>query len=524
MLAVGRNPALRRVELAWAGCITTDSALNVALAVYAFRASGLAGLGILAVVRSLPAAVLGPGLAAVADRYRSDRVLESVLAALAALFSAIGLDIWANGPVAAVYLLAAVAAVVYAVYWPAQSGLLPLLARTPEELTAVNVASTGIENVGTLLGPAGAGVLVATVGTASVLLIGAALVAGSALAVLTVGPTVRPPVASPTGPGAGAQLQGGFRALAQDRLPRLIVLVYLAQIFLVGALSVLTVVIALEAVHLGPGGVGYLNAAVGAGGVAGSVATLGLVGRRRLAPPLAWALLASGAALTIVAAVSNGVLAAGLLVVLGIGNAIVDVTALTLLQRVVRRRMLIRVLGVVEGLWWAMVGLGGLVATGLVDLIGVHPAVAVTGATAMAAALLSAAALRRVDEHAQVPERQLRALRSVPMFAGQPPLAMERLAFDLIEVEVPAGSVVIRQGDVGDRFYMIDEGRVEVVDRAMLDAGDWFGEIALLDDVPRTATVTAVTDTRLFALEREDFLDAVTAPTRRRDSGVWSRT
>ena len=100
------------------------------------------------------------------------------------------------------------------------------------------------------------------------------------------------------------------------------------------------------------------------------------------------------------------------------------------------------------------------------------------------------------------------------MLAAQSPLALERLALRVVPVTVDAGVDVIREGDPGDRFYVIDEGRVHVLGESVeaeLGAGEWFGEIALLGDVPRTATVRTITAVRLFALDRTDFLEAVAA-------------
>jgi CRP-like cAMP-binding protein len=119
-----------------------------------------------------------------------------------------------------------------------------------------------------------------------------------------------------------------------------------------------------------------------------------------------------------------------------------------------------------------------------------------------------------------VPAERLELLRAVPIFAPLPAPTLEQLAARLTEVDVPAGNVLFRKGDAGDRFYLIDDGAVEVLpdgsEPILLERGDFFGEIALLRDVPRTATVRARTDTRLYALGRNEFIPAVTgyAPSR----------
>jgi hypothetical protein len=197
-------------------------------------------------------------------------------------------------------------------------------------------------------------------------------------------------------------------------------------------------------------------------------------------------------------------------------TAVVDVCALNVLQRIVRERLLARVLGVVEGSWWAMFGLGSVAVAPLVEAVGVRPALVVVGGVLAAVTLSAGAALGSVDARARAPGAQLAALRGVPWFAGQPPLALERLALELVAVTVPGGEAVVTRGEAGDRFYIVEEGTLRVdgpgggahVD---LGPGEWFGEVALLDDVPRTATVRAVSDARLFALDRDHFLGAVTA-------------
>ncbi|HEV3401104.1 MAG TPA: cyclic nucleotide-binding domain-containing protein, partial [Acidimicrobiales bacterium] len=313
----------------------------------------------------------------------------------------------------------------------------------------------------------------------------------------------------------GDTLLGGFRLLLSDPAPRLVAVLYLVHTLCVGALSVLLVVVAIDLLGLDDSGVGFLGAALGAGGIAGSVAALGLVGHPRLTRPFRLALVTWAAGLAAIALVPRVPAAAAALVVVGGCTAVVDVCALNVLQRIVRERLLARVLGVVEGSWWAMFGLGSLAAAPLVEAVGVRPALAVTAGALLVVSLAAGAALGSVDARARAPEAQLAALRGVPLFAGQPPLALERLALELVPVTVAAGEAVVTSGEAGDRFYIVEEGTLRVdqpeggadVD---LGPGDWFGEVALLSDVPRTATVRATSEARLFALDRDHFLGAVT--------------
>ena len=508
-----RVPAVRRVQVAWAGCATAEVAQEVALSVHAFSVGGVGAVGLMGLVRSVPAAGLGPLATGVADRYPRQRVLQTVLVCRTALLAGLAWAVAADAPLAVVYVLAAVDATVFTLYWPAQSALLPDLVGTPEELTASNATATLIENVGALVGPGLAGVVLALSGRALVFAIGAVLTGAAALAAtrIAVGRPPRPTPAEAT----GQALLGGFRALLGDRAPRLVFVLYLVHTLCVGALSVLVVVVGLELLDIGEAGVGFLGVAVGVGGVAGSMAAFGLVGYRRLTRPLRLAMLVWGVALAAVAVVLRVPVAVAALVVMGGCTAVVDVCAVNGLQRIVRERLLGRVLGVVEGAWWAMVGLGSIGAAVLADAVGGRTALVVTGGTLAGATVLAARALAVVDARARPPEAELAALRSVPMFRGQPPLPLERLALELERVTFAPGEAVVVMGEAGDRFYMIEEGTVHVTAPGVdvrLGPGEWFGEIALLRDVPRTATVRAVSDVRLFALERDDFLAAVSAP------------
>ena len=199
---------------------------------------------------------------------------------------------------------------------------------------------------------------------------------------------------------------------------------------------------------------------------------------------------------------------------LGVGNTLVDVSGLTLLQRTAPEEVLGRVFGVLESLVVGTLGLGAILAPLLVSLFGVRWALVATGLLLPALALVSWARLRKIDERTVVPERELELLLSLPLFAPLPPATLEHLARSL--VRVPAGgpgTEITRQGEVGDRFYLVDKGDMDVlIDGEVISSlgpGDHFGEIALLRDVPRTATVTARTDASLLALERDEFVSAV---------------
>jgi hypothetical protein len=256
-----------------------------------------------------------------------------------------------------------------------------------------------------------------------------------------------------------------------------------------------------------------LNSAYGIGGLIGAVAALTLVGRRRLALPLGTGLILWGAPIALVGVWPNAAAALILLAVPGIGNAILDVSALTMLQRMVPNRMLGRVFGALEAMVFATVGIGSIIAFGLVAWLGVRGALIATGSSLPVLAAISYRRLRAIDEATVVPEKELALLRRVPMFATLSAVALEQLATSLQKVSVPSRTRILQQGTSGDRIYLILDGEVRVSrgrrTTARLGPGDCFGEIALIRGVPRTASVTAQCDVELFALDSEPFLAAV---------------
>jgi len=514
LIDVLHNPQLRRVQLAWSGCITAEWAFIVALGVYAFREQGVIGVGLVGLVRTLPAAIVGPFAASLADRYRRELVLRTVLTVRAVALTGAAAALWAGAPTIVLYGLAAADAIVYTLFWPAQSALLPSLARSPEQLTACNIASTTVENLGTLIGPTLSGVLLLVWDVPVVFATAAALLALSAVAVAGIRTDEAPNLEGEEHQRRAAigELLAGFQTLAHEPRPRLVVSLYLAQTFCLGALTVLIVVMAIELLGLGEAGVGYLNAAVGAGGLVGALATVALVGRRQLAVPFQAGVIAWGVALAAIGFLPSRVTALAMVAIVGSANALIDVTALTLLQRIVSPHLLARVLGVFEGLWWGMQGLGAIAASLVVTQWGVRASLVATGTLLATAAVLASRGLARIDDDAHPPQPQLELLRGVPLFASLPVLPLERLAFAAEPVVGRAGEILVRRGDEGDRFYVIVHGQVEVTAPQLtraLGPGDFFGEIALLRGVPRTATVTAKTEVELLTLERQQFISGV---------------
>jgi MFS family permease len=513
---VVRNESLRRLELAWAASIVGQWAYLVAVSVYAFDVGGEAAVGLIFLLRLVPAALLAPFTGLLADRYRRELVLLGSLLARAALIGLAAVGVFLDVNPAIVYALAIGAAIATTPFRPAQAAMTPALAQSPRELTAANAVASTIESLAVFLGPALAGLLLGVTSIETVFLVNVGLVLLSGLFVIRL-PESRPRRQHETEASTiVSEVLMGFRTIAGEPSLRLLIGLFTAQTFVAGALAVYVAVIAIDLLELGDAGVGYLNSALGAGAIVGGVLALALTGARRLSPAFMFGVVLWGAPLILLGIVPTTAAALLLLALIGLGNSFVDVATFTLVQRAVPDHILARVFGVIQMLWFAAVGFGAAAAPPLIDWLGLEGALIATGAALVALALVLWPAVARIDARAVAPEvEELRILTSVPIFAPLPGMTLEHLAGRLVPLRLDPGTVIVREGDAGDRFYMVAEGVVEVSEYgrpiAELDAGGYFGEIALIRDVARTATVTAKTPVVLYALDREDFLAAVTS-------------
>lgn len=511
LAGVLRNRELLRLELGFVCFNGAEWAVWIAMLVYAYDQGGATTAGLVALAQLVPAGLFAPFAAVLADRYRPGRVLSLGYVAQAAAMGATAVALLGDAPPLVAYALAAVAATAVTLTRPAQAALIPALVRSPEELTATNAVSGWVESASLLVAPAGAGLLLAVGSPGTVFAVMAAL---QVVAAVVVRPLAGPPAASEPASALG-EVAAGFRVLAEARDPRLLVVLLGGQYIAIGALDVLYVVLAIDVLGMGDSGAGYLNAAFGAGGVLAIAATALLVGRRRLVPAFLLAIAVWWLALTALGVWPTELAAFVLLAAAGLGRNVFDVAGRTLLQRLAPPEVLARVFGVLEGAAMAGLAAGSLLAPALVALAGAGAAVACVGATLPLLALLAGRRLVRLDQSATMPVVEIALLRSRRLFAPLAPPAIEQVARSLEPVSVDAGDVVVRQGERGDRLYVIVEGELEISTggRAFgtLERGDLFGEIALLQDVPRTATLTAKTPARLYALAREPFLAAVNA-------------
>jgi MFS family permease len=522
LVVVLRNENLRRLELAWGAVITAEWAHFVALGVFAYGAGGTVAVGIAGLVRMLPAALIAPFAASLGDRFRREHFLVSIALLGAAALAASAVVFFVSENVPAIFALAAVVGLSSTLVRPAQQALLPSLARTPEELIGSNGATSTVESLGTLIGPLLAGVLVSVADAGVVFAVGAGAMLAAALlfALVKVPGRLQATPAAQREP-ARRRLLAGIEFLLREPTPRMVVGLVAAQAFVRGCLNVLIVVAAFRVLDANAGAVGYMTAAIGVGGLIGALGAFNLAGRR-LAVAFGVALVFWGLPIALMATLPFLATALLLLAVVGAANSIEDVAAFTLLQRIVPDAVLTRVLGVLWGLAMGGVALGSIVAPAVVRLVGPRAALVAVGAILPVLALVAWRRLVEIDRSAPGPAAQLAVIDSVPMLAPLSLAAKEHLATALVPVTAPAGEVVIRAGDPGDRFYIVADGELEVVGDGLhrtAEKGDHFGEIALLRDMTRTATVRAVTDSQLYALERDDFLAAVTGHSDVRTAG-----
>jgi MFS family permease len=513
MREVYANRGLRRLQLAWAGSIMGTWAFGIALAVYAFEHGGASAVGLVALIRWLPAAFASPFTGVLGDRYPRVAVMitSDLLRALA--FAGITACVVLDASAVAVYALVGASSVISTAFRPAQAALLPALARTPEELTAANVSSSTLESLGSCAGPALGGVILALTSTSVVFGLTAAAFLWSTVLLIGLMGTEEPPLTRESHSIAREASQG-FRAIVSDHRLQLVVGLFSAQTLVNGAMNVLLALCALELLDMGSGGVGYLSACTGLGGLIGAGFSLLLVGRRRLAGLFGIAVAGTGAPMVFIAPFPSVAVAAVAFGAIGLSNIVEDVAGFTLLQRTTPADVLARVFGIVHSLFFATVAVGAVLAPVLVHAIGLRWTLVAVGAVLPVLSLATRAPLVRLDDSAVDYSRQLELLQAVPMFAPLSPPVLEGLAARLTPVHATAGEEIVRKGDHGDRFYVVDSGEIEVVldGRAPHREGSssYFGEIALLHDVPRTATVRAATNAELYALDRDDFLPAVT--------------
>lgn len=525
LTAALHNTNIRRLEFAWGIAIAAEWAHFVALGVFAYHHGGASFVGLAGLVRLLPAGLVAPFASSLGDRFRRDRLLLVLLVLEAGALFGSGAAAFMGARIA-VLLLGAVVGITSTVVRPMVQSMLPSLARTSTELVASNGATSIFEGLGVLVGPLVAGTLILLVGSGGIFIgAGAALLVAVGFLV-----EIRVPRRSDLGAADGTHPDtdpgpskagpvrstlAGLGLVVRDRRLRLLVGLACVPSFVRGCLNVLVVVAAFGFLHAGSSGVGYLNAGLGVGGLIGAFGATTL-STRRLALAFGLALMFWGAPVVLMGSLSSVGLAILCLVVVGAANSVEDVALITLLQRNTADEMLSAVLGVLWGAAMTAVALGSIVIPAIVTAVGVRWALVLAGLILPLLVLLSGRRLLRIDATYE-PVEAFDLIDGVPMFAPLSLAIKERMATLLSPMTLASGETIIRAGEPGDRVYIIKAGRLVIERRgvriATVTQGDCIGEIALLESVPRTASVRAEVDSALYALGRHAFLTSIMGST-----------
>ena len=505
---------ITRLVGAYAAFVLAEYATWIAITVLAFERGGATEAGLVALAQLIPAAVLAPYLARMAEHGSPH------LRVIGHCVQAAGLALAAAAAAAHVIPLAYVGAVITSIAVvttrPAQASILPAVVDTPEQLTAANVALGWVENLGIAMAGLMAGALLAVSDPSLTLAVGSALMLIAGLLVFPLG---RQRARAAAGESRSRAEEDDSGSVLKNEAAVLLLAMLTVQWTVIGAIDVLFVVLAVDTMEAGEAWVGYLQAAFGFGALVASGVAAVLVGRR-LGVPMVVAALAQAVAFGLIALTHEIVVAALLLAAMGSGRGILDVAGRTLLQRSVPPHLLNRAFGALEGLSMGGRAVGSVIVPTLVLVGGSDAALVGMGILLLLTVVVAGRPLLTVDSRATVPVVEIALLRSLRLFTGLGPPALEGLARSLERREVEAGTTLIAEGEMGDEYYVIGRGEFAVSregrDLGVRGRGDGVGEIALLRDIPRTATITAVGPGTVYALDRESFLTTVTGhdPTR----------
>jgi hypothetical protein len=514
------SPDLRRIQLAFLGSTLGDWAYSTALLVFAYQEGGATLVGVWGGVRFLIMSVAAPVGGTIADRVsrRTFMLLNDGIRLVLVVTAA--LCIYGGAPAVVVLGLGILVGVVGSSFRAAQAGLIPLLAEDPQQLTASNATAEILESIGLFVGPALGGLLLGFFAIEWVVLFDGLTFVWSMALVYGVRRVQR--TVPPDEPGEEhdsgkvsfvREMSEGFTELVKDPDMRSFTGLVALNGMLNGALTVLLVLTAADSFG-SASGVGYLNAMVGAGTVVGGFVMLARAGRVRLGRAMVVGLLGWSIPLAVMGlAPASVLLVLSALLVLGIADPLINVGFGTIPQRVVDERLLSRVFGALESVFVVFIALGSFAVPALVRATSLSSTLIGVGAAGTILTACCAIRMPHLDSRLAAPPG-LALIRSLPLFASLAPAVQETLARRLHRVESEPGHVIVAEGATSDLFFVIEAGWVEVTQGGQVlrqeGPGDVFGEIGLLRDVPRTATVTSVTQTSLQTLSREDFLEAVT--------------
>lgn len=518
----------RDLRLLFVGLIVSQTgswAYNVGLlAVVYERTHSFAWIGWAGAARFLPSLIASPYGGVIAER--TERIRLMITADLLCMVWQIGLAVVAlsGAPVGLVLVVAALTSVTNIVYNPSVSATIPAIV-SEDDLVAANSLNSTIDNLVVILGPAVGALLLLAGSPSTTFFVNAGSFGLSAVVVSRISIRSRPIDVTEAGTvGPMKQMLVGFRTILRQRAARSLVSLCAVTSFIYGTDTVLFVAVSQHRLGLGSEGFGYLMAGLGIGGIFMALAMDRISEMDNLAP-----LILAGLALYSLPTASliflhNGTVAVAIQILRGAATLIVDVLAVTSLQRSVPSEELARVFGVFWAFVLVAISLGALLTPLFVNHLGLNDALFTMALAPFALGLLGYMSLLRVDATASVTAKALAPkvaiLEKLGMFETANRMVLERLASVETDLTFEPSTVIVSEGDAADAMYVLEDGEVEVrahaepgtPDRVIctLTAPNYFGEIGVIEGIPRTATVAAITECRCARIEGSDLLEALT--------------
>jgi hypothetical protein len=465
----------------------------------------------------VPTAIAAPYAGSMTRRGRPQIVRLVAYAALTLALGAAAIAAYADAPAAVVLGGCAIAAGAFTFLGPTCAVVLPAIVRSARELTVANVWVESCESIGMLGGSLVATLLLALQGAALALAGGAVLALASTLITLSGGRIDSPPPSSDDDVDAVGPIRTLLRSVSALRSRSQsggVIAVAFGHFILIGALDLIVVVLAGDELDLGSAGPGLLQTSVGIGALLCALVSTALVRRDRLASLLIVSTAAIATASVFLGVVPTLATALILLPVVGFSESLLNLTSRMLLQRSTPPDATAGVFAAIELLMGIGMIVGSIGAQLLIAAGGADMALIGLGVFFAILLLFSWRSLGHADDNADIPVVAMSLLRRIPAFARLQPLALEAVARAATEVSVVSGEVVVREGEPGEIFYAVADGSFDIsckgvcVNTALRGSG--FGEVALLANVPRTATITANRAGSLLAIHRVPFLIAVT--------------
>jgi MFS family permease len=495
-----------------------DWLYNAALIAHILEETGSPGwVAAASVIRLGPYIAFGAIGGAIGDRYDRRTVMLVCDVSRGALMLALGVAAAASAPVGLTLVLVFLSTTISTAFEPAAEAMIPSLV-DEDDLAAANAASSTIENIAIAVGPAIGGILTILGSAALAFALNGVTFLASAAFIWNLPARDRAPGAADQTP-MHRRIAEGLTAIKQARGVGIVMALIVAASFAYGEQIVLLGLVSSELLDTGTGGVGFLFAAIGAGGIIAAGTTSRLAEDPRQAQVLAISTAALGVPVALLAWLQSPIPAYIALAVSGAGGIAFDVVAITLLQRLVPEQMLARIFGVLGSVAVTAMVAGTLVAPPLVEIGGLETALVVTGLLPLAIVVALLPRLRSLERTAQAVVQEfepvVESLRGLGIFEGATPSALERLARGAQVVSLEAGAAVIREGEPADHLYIVKSGTLDV--RAggtkvnTLETGDYFGEIGLVEQVPRTATVEATSPVEVLRVDGDDFLGVLGA-------------